>query len=525
MIAKQAIDEFLNSVTEDWAWIKEVPKPELYASVKEIFPEFDPKHIDPWKHQLASLMIGMSQKEFLFFLDMSLGKTIISLWILSRLKHIGKLRSALAVVPNASVINSWGNQIKKLSDLKVVELHGTILERAEMLKQEADLFLINYTGLQRILTDVKTVKKQGKPTKDKWVASPKKIKELAKKFNVVIFDEVHYCKDRGSLNFKLANKLTDICEYRYGLTGTPFGRKVQDLWSQFYLIDKGATLGTSLGLFREAFFNAEQNKYWPGITYTFKKELEPVLQKKLRNKSIRYSLKETEIELPPMVPSSVTTTFSVEAAEYYMAVMKKFIRIKGQDDEEVENSFMKFRQITAGFLKHKNDEGEEVIIRFKENPKLEALENLILSLPYDAKFVIFNEFIESGHMIEEMLNKLKIKHIRLYSGSSNKIKQNAESMFNEDWCRGIVANSQSGSLGLNLQAGQYTFFYERSADPIANAQAMMRVYRPGQTKTTFIYDIIMQKSIDVKVLGWLQEGADLKTSLLDYQKEMIECLT
>jgi SNF2 family DNA or RNA helicase len=518
LIAKQALDDFINAPLDDWEWVKEIPKEELFEFIKETYLNFDPKHIKPYKHQLASLLIGMSQKEFLFFLDMSLGKTIIALWILSRLKHKGKLKSALVVVPNVSVINSWGNQIRQLSDLKVVELFGKMVERVDLLKQDADLFIINYTGLQLLLTEIKEVKKIGKPAKNKWVPSPKKIKELSSKFNVVIFDEIHYCKDKGSLNFKLANKLTDVCTYRYGLTGTPFGRDPEDLWSQFYLIDKGVTLGTSLGLFREAFFTAKAN-YWGGTDYKFKKELEPILQNKLRNKSIRYSKAEAEIDLPPVIYNKVTTIFSVEAAEYQTAIANKFVHIKG-NLEEMKNTFIKFRQISAGFLNHKNEDGEEVLIRFEENPKLDALENLILSMPLDAKFVIFNEFIESGHMIEEMLKRLKIKHIRLYSGTSDKIKRNAENLFNEPSCRGILANSQSGSLGLNLQLASYTFFYERSVDSITNSQAEQRVHRPGQTKTTFIYDIIMHRSVDEKVIGWLKEGKDLKDALLDYQREV-----
>jgi SNF2 family DNA or RNA helicase len=523
LIAKQAIDEFLNAPVEDWAWLKGVPKEELLENIKEIYPDFDPKHIEPYKHQLASLLIGMSQKEFLFFLSMGLGKTIILLFLIAYLKYRGKLKSALVVVPNVSVVNSWSVQIKELSDLKVVELTGTMVERSELIKQEADLFIINYTGMQLLLTDIKEVKKYGKPAKNKWVPSPKKIKELSSKFNVVVFDEVHYVKDRNSLNFKLANKLTDVCEYRYGLTGTPFGRSPEDLWSQFYLIDKGKTLGTSLGLFREAFFTAKNN-YWGGIDYKFKKELEPVLQKKLRNKSIRYSKEETEIELPPLIYNKVITTFSVEAANYYKAVVAKFINLKG-NVEEFKNSFIKFRQITAGFLKHKTDEGEDILIRFAENPKLEALENLITSAPPDAKMIIFNEFIESGHIIEELLKKLKLKYIRLYSGTADKEKRNAETLFNEKSCRVALMNSQSGSLGLNMQAASYTFFYETPVSPITRSQAEMRTNRPGQKNVTFIYDIIMQKSVDEKILGLLKEGKDLSTALLDYQKEVKECST
>jgi hypothetical protein len=49
------------------------------------------------------------------------------------------------------------------------------------------------------------------------------------------------------------------CQYGIGLSGTPFGKEVEDIWSQFYLIDFGETLGTTKGLFLEAFFNSQKN--------------------------------------------------------------------------------------------------------------------------------------------------------------------------------------------------------------------------------------------------------------------------
>lgn len=73
MISRQTVTEFLNQERDDYTWIKQIHKHELMQEIKSICPEFNPK-VDLFQHQLASILLGITIPNFLYFLDMGLGK-------------------------------------------------------------------------------------------------------------------------------------------------------------------------------------------------------------------------------------------------------------------------------------------------------------------------------------------------------------------------------------------------------------------------------------------------------------------
>jgi SNF2 family DNA or RNA helicase len=509
VISKQAIDEFMNTQLEDWSWVKEIPEEELLPEVKKFFPHYEIPDLKPYKHQLASLILAFANKEFLFFLDMGLGKSRIIIEYLTWLKWKKRLKKVVVLVPNTVVIANWEDEIKLFSSgtLKTIGIYGTEEERRQKLANpDGDMYLLSYSALQQVLS-VRD-KRTGKLTPHE-----PKIRAFVKRFNTVVFDEIHNCKNKETLTFRLCNQIAKVCEYRYGLTGTPFGRDVTDLWSQFYLIDRGKTLGTTLGLFRESFFNVTTN-YFNIKEYKFRKELEPVLNKRLLNKSIRYSKDEADLGIPPTVSEKITVRLSQEAKVHYQAAVKKLKSSFG-NQTEIKNSFIRCRQITSGFFPYEKEDGSRAIHRFAENPKLQALEYLIKSVSDNDKIVIFNEFTFSGDMISEMLDRLEIKHVRLYSGTAERDKLTAKHRFREEDCKVFLANSKSGNAGLNLQIANYVVFFESPVSPIIRKQAEERVPRPGQTKTTFMYDLIVKGSVDERVLSFIREGKNLFEALLE----------
>lgn len=516
MISKSAIDEFHNRNLEDWSWLKEVPESDIQELLKDIAPDFSFK-TKPYAHQLPCFVIGIKNSNFLFYLDPGTGKTLISISIIDYLKQQGKLKSALILSPNTSTVATWADQTKLHSDLSYIELTGTAEERWKLMDKEADLFFLNYTGLQVMTTETK---KNQKTKKNGWVPIPQLIKKFQDKFNVVIYDESHYLKSRQSLNYEICNELSKTCEYRYGLSGTPFGRQIEDLWTQFHLIDRGETLGEFITLFRQAFFDVKVNK-WGGYEYTFIKKYEKDLNKRLQNKSIRYAEEECN-SLPDKIYKKIVIPFTAEGYEYYKHAVAGIIEAKG-NITEIKNAFVRLRQITSGFLKYKNDEGEEIEIIFTENPKLDALCDFIQSLPEDEKVVVFNEYIKSGDLISERFKKLKIKHTRLFGGTKDK-KDVKEVFLKDKNCRVFLANTIAGGTGIDgLQdVARYIIYFESPVSSIIRRQSEKRLHRSGQKKRTFIVDITVRNSIDERVLAYLKEGKDLFDALLADPKLILE---
>jgi hypothetical protein len=324
---------------------------------------------------------------------------------------------------------------------------------------------------------------------------------------------VHNCTclmNHRSLQFNIAKRMSRGYDFRVGLTGTPLGRDPQVLWPQFYVVDRGEALGETMGVFRHTFF-VEKPGFWGGVERTFKKKMTTDLHRLMAHSSIRYSVKEC-LDLPPKLVSERPFAMTDEQWGYYQAVTDK-IRETAADERllDVQGLFIRLRQITGGFV---SLGGEPSALA--ENPKLDTLMEMLNELPEDEKIVIFNEFVFSGDQIAHALKDRGITAARLYSGTKDK-QGELRRFVGDPKVRAFVVNSQSGAHGLNLQESgcKYVAFYESPVSPIVRQQAEARVWRQGQDRTVFIYDLVARHTVDEKILKFLAEGRDLFTALVE----------
>lgn len=511
MINPQVIKQFLESKGEDWSWIKQISRPDLIKAIEKIDQQYSYKTYPAYKHQLAMYLIGLLSPNFLFFADPGTGKSRVSIDIINYYKSTNQVNKSLILSYNVTSAVDWQNQIKLHSNLSSVALIGTKAERLQLLEKDVDIYIINYTGLQTILTNLINHKR----VPDKYYAT-----QFARRFDALIFDEIHLLKNIQSLNYKLASILANNIKYRYGLTGSPFGRDPMDLWSQFHVIDGGETLSKYITIFREAFFNQKEN-YWGGIDYTFDYRKEVKLAEKLSNRSVFYAEDEVN-ELPERVVITPRIVFPHENFNYYKDLLSRLIE-SVQDRSRAENLWIRLRQLFSGFVHFKNDEGEEAEVTFEENPKMDMLLELIDSIPKHKKIVIFNFFIKSGDLIAQELKKNKIKFERLYGKSKDKITPKKNFIENPD-IRVFLVNTESGSTALDgLQnVCHYVICYELPVSPITYKQMIHRVHRTGQQHKTFIYQLVVANSIEEKIVGFLEEGKDLFDALIKGEEKIHE---
>ena len=500
--SKHAIKDYLERDLDSFRWIKDASKRDLRLKIEELGYNFETK---PYKHQMACFIIGALRRNFLFLLDMGLGKSKLVCDVLSyRIKQQQIKKRVLIVTPAAVNCADFEEQIHQHTpDHSTISLLGSSVERRELLEEPCDFNLIPYAGLVRLLT----VKEAGKgKKKGRLVPSDSEINKFCKMFDAVVYDEVQLAKNRESLTFRICNKLSNKCTFRYGLTGTPFGRDPIDLWAEFYLMDRGETLGKNIGMFREGFFNEKAGRW--AMEYNFDIQKYRLLYKFLGNRSIRYSEDEC-LDLPESIRKVLRFGLSEEARVYYNNTIKE-LRHAGRDFQLIDNAFIRMRQTASGFIGMKSEDGtEKVEIAFDSNPKMEALKEIVKELRIDRKMVIFYEFTFSGDMICDLLNELEIKHCRLYSKTKDKIGERKKFLTDPEY-RIFVVNSKSGSLGLNLQsAANYTVYYESPVSPIVRKQSEKRTRRSGQTRKTFFYDLVAKGSVEERILVYLREGRDM----------------
>lgn len=355
----------------------------------------------------------------------------------------------------------------------------------------------------------KTTNRKGKT---KWNFKAADIRKLFAGCNMLVMDELHKCKNVSSLTYRMCRAISSSATYVTGLTGTPFGRDLIDLWPQFNLIDFGETLGPTLGLYQSVFYEAKPG-FFGGMDYTFKKPLLPKLRTIIKNASISYGIDEL-VDMPPKKYIRVKLDLTDENKGYVenaARLMKEAQKIRNL--REIESNYLKLRQLSSGFMTLRGDDAERVQIEFQDNPKLDALQEIIEGMPPDKKVVIFHHFVYTNELISKRLKKLGVKHARIYGKSRDPIAE-LRRFKSEPDTRALVINSRSGSSSLNLQGANYLVFFEQPDSPIDRQQAERRLWRPGQKWRVFIYDLLMKDTADERLCGANRAGENLLKQLL-----------
>lgn len=509
MIPKQAIKAYLNKPRNDWSWYKDLDNA-LLEQRRARLPVDPPIWRTLKRHQKQGLLLGIRLKKLAYWFSTGTGKTLMSLALLRYFEAKGALNRALVLVPNLSNKEEWAREIDKhCPDIPYLILDGPMANRWDaLLSTKAAVVIDTYAGFSRLMS-FKVKKRNGKGGLE---PDRMRIELLAKTVDMVVCDESSQggLGNHQALIYRIAKRLCRAAPYVYLLNGTPFGRDPTPLWTQMYCVDRGETLGESLGLFRAGFFNETHNGW--ATQWVFDERKANTLHQLLKHRSLRY--KADEADLPAVVRITKRATLSADADAIYQKALASLRQARGKV-VELKNEFMRMRQISSGFLGYRDDEGGKAAqLEFKTNPKLELLLGLLTSVVDEHKAVVFNEYTFSGSMICRELTKLGITHARIYGGTKDPGAQLRA--FTEDpACRVLVLNHHAGGLGLNLQCAKYVVYYESPVSPRVRIQSEARVHRQGSTHDrVYIYDLIAAP-VDLAILSMHSEGRDLLNAILN----------
>lgn len=509
MINPKAIESFLNRKTQSFDWAKALTTEQLDEALSELRPR--PRFgVKLWAHQKSCFLILNELKRFMLLIDMGGGKSNIVLMLLQYRKQCGDRIKAIVFVPFITSVSTWIDETAKHTpELKCVPLLGTTKENLTALETEGDLFVICYQSAVAMLAD-KVPNKEGKKV---WKVPAEKVRKHFKSFNFLVCDEVHSCRSPSSLTFLMCRAISAECKWVVGLTGTPFGKRLEDLWSQFYLIDFGGTLGPTLTFYQEVFFTKKKN-WFKQYEYKFKKRMLPKLKQMIKNCSIRYEIDELQ-DMPPLQYITKLLRPPDTSKGYCEDALKKLREaMKHHRYAEIKSNYLKLRQLSSGFMTLKGEDNERLQMEFDENPKLDALQELVEAIPWDCKAIIFHHFVYSNHLISNRLTEMKVKHARIWGGQKDPLGE-LKKFKDDPACRVLVINSKSGSSSLNLQNANYIFFWEEPESPIDRTQAERRCWRPGQERRVLVYTLLTRDTVDVQQFQSNRAGRDLLKDLLD----------
>ena len=427
----------------------------------------------------------LQQKRVGLFLDMGLGKTVITLTAIKELIEDFAIWKVLVIAPKRVAEDTWSREHEKwdhLSGLRISKVLGTPAQRMKALKAEADIYVIGRDNV-------------------KWLV------ELMGKswpFDMVVIDELSSFKNPSAQRFKALRKVIPASDRVVGLTGTPSPNGLMDLWAEIYLLDRGERLGTTISAYREKYFRAgARNGYivykWEPYSYSQKE-----IERKISDICMSMSA-EDYLELPERMDNEIRIRLSPkEMKQYDQMEREQLLRI---DDEAVvalnaAAVMNKLLQMANGCVYA--DGGDAVKIHEK---KLEALEEIIDTT--GEPVLVFYSF---RHDLEAI--KKRIPEARELESSEDIAR----------WNRGeipvLLCHPASVGYGLNLQDGGHVIvWYGLTWSLELYQQANARLYRQGQQKAVIIHHLIAEGTVDEQVMRALQHKDTSQSALLAALKE------
>ena len=257
-------------------------------------------------YQKRAVNFQCSHNHSMLWLDMGLGKTVITLTSIAHLISSGFLRGVVIVAPIRVIRLVWRQEALKWQHTKGLRFSvvaGTKDQRTRALLRPADIYLVNYDVLGWLGDTLHTYFiTKGKPLP----------------FNGVVWDEVSKMKNSATDRVRSVRKILDHFDWTTGLTGTPASNGYKDLHGQFLVVDKGQRLGTSKTAFRTRFYH----KVGPYKEVPFA-DTEDTIKKLIGDITLEMSAEDYN-PLPDLIVNNVEVDLTDELRAKYEQMEREF---------------------------------------------------------------------------------------------------------------------------------------------------------------------------------------------------------
>jgi hypothetical protein len=412
------------------------------------------------------------------FLEPGLGKTCVALTALEP-RHL----PALVIAPKRVAENVWPAERKKWRpDLSLALAAGSPAKRKAAIRELADITVIGRDNLKDVPVGI---------------------------YKTVILDELSSFKSRASQRWKMARQFCKTAKYVWGLTGTPAPNGLLDLWAQCFLVDSGASLGRTLGSYRDRHFTpkpALRNGVIPGW------DLDPgedeVIHALLEKRYL--SMKAVDhLDMPDRVFNPIKVTLPPKARRAYdqMASRDMVARFENGEVRTADGAAAatnRLSQIAAGFLYpdtdgHLLDQTDTLWLHDEKTAalvdKLEEIQTPVL--------VAYRYQEERDRILKAVPHAVPIEKFDQAAWDAGDIPV-------------LVTHPQSAGHGLNLQyAGAHNIIWTSLTWSLEEwDQFNARLWRQGQKDTVIIHALMAEDTIDEAIKMRVEDKIDVQDALM-----------
>ncbi len=417
--------------------------------------------------------------------DMGLGKTLQTLAHLLIEKEAGRLLEPALIVVPTSLVNTWMDEASRFTPgLAAIALHGSDRNEAAERIPEHDLVITTYPLIWR----------------DR--------ERLAKfKFHTIVLDEAQHVKNARTKTAQAVRRIE--AEHRLCLTGTPVENHLSELWSLFDFLLPGF-LGDH-GAFRQTWSTP--------IERHRNRERLDLLATRLRPFILRRQKSQVATELPPKTIIVVPIEIGGAQRDLYESVrlamdkrIRDEIRARGFERSQIIilDALLKLRQVCCDPRLLKSAATKPAVSSAKRTALMEMLPELIED---GRRILLFSQFTGMLDLIKTDLDQAAIAYVELRGDTRDRVTPVRR--FQDLEVPLFLISLKAGGVGLNLTAADTVIHYDPWWNPAAEDQATDRAHRIGQIKPVFVYKLIVDGSIEERIVAMQEYKAELAAGILD----------
>lgn len=428
------------------------------------------------------------------FLDMGLGKTVITLTAIADLKYNRfEVSRVLVIAPKKVAEATWSKEASKWDQLKLLRLItvlGTEKQRIRALNTPGDIWIINRENVQWLVDYYRNA----------WP------------FDMVVIDESSSFKNHQAKRFKALTWVRPHISRIVELTGTPAPNGLLDLWAQIYLLDQGQRLGKYITHFRERYFEPDQRNAQQVFSYQPKPGADNIIQQLLGD--ICVSMKADDyLQLPDCTVNDVPVILDDKAQKAYNTMERDMLLEIDENTIDAGTAAVlsnKLLQLCNGAV---YDDQHEVI--HIHDCKLQAFRELIEQLNGQPALVFYN-FRHDVPRIKKALEKpgLRVRELKTPADETD---------WNNRQVDILLAHPASAAYGLNLQdGGNHVVWFGLNWSLELYQQANKRLHRQGQKQKVIIHHLSVSGGRDEDVVLALEDKGATQDRLIESLKVRIE---
>jgi hypothetical protein len=417
--------------------------------------------------------------------EMGLGKTVQAIAaceLLARLKDVARV---LVVCP-ASLKAEWEEQIARFTDRPTRAVFGLRPARLLAYREPAFFNIVNY---EQVLSDAQDINETLRP-------------------DVIVLDEAQRIKNWQT---KTARRVKSLhAPYAFVLTGTPVENRIDELYSIVQYLDP--ELVGPLFRFNREFYDLDER----GRPVDYKNLAE--LRRRLGTVMLRRRKVDVESELPGRTVKNFFVAMVEEQRLRYEDFRKPaaILLYKAQQRPLLPAEFEKLMTLLA-CMRMVCDTPAILDPTCRISPKLEELERILGDLLAEPgrKIIVFSEWERMLELVRELAAEMGVD-VAWHTGSVPQRRRRAEIMrFKQDPACRLFLSTDSGSVGLNLQAASAVVNIDLPWNPAKLEQRIARAWRKNQTRSVTVINLICEDSIEHQILHLLASKQALADGVLD----------